>query len=72
MLPELSQDYQKATNAATEFIKVVNDCLDKSLRRAENEINNLSSTEGPTLESSHQAILEGFATLRNLVTEIKG
>jgi phosphoglycolate phosphatase-like HAD superfamily hydrolase len=72
LLPELSQDYQKATKAATEFIKVVNDCLDKSLRRAENEINNLSSTEGATLESIDPAILEGFATLKNLVTEIKG
>jgi energy-coupling factor transporter ATP-binding protein EcfA2 len=72
LLPELSQDYQKATNAATEFIKVVNDCLDNSLSRAETEINNLSSTEGATLESIDQAILEGFATLKNLVTEIKG
>ncbi|MCW6036019.1 hypothetical protein K4A83_07000 [Spirulina subsalsa FACHB-351] len=72
LLQYLSQDYQKSIKSATEFLQVMNKSLDLSITRAQTEVDNLSLSGEKTLESAQKGILEGLATLENLLTDIKG
>lgn len=72
LLQYLSETHQKAMKDASEFLKETNSFLDTSITRAQNDIGQLKSNEGGTVESSLQAIKSGLAQLRSLVTEIRG
>ncbi len=71
LLQYLSETHQKAMKDASEFLKETNSFLDTSITRAQNDIGQLKSNEGGTVESSLQAIKSGLAQLRSLVTEIR-
>ncbi|MDD1443599.1 hypothetical protein MEO93_25260, partial [Dolichospermum sp. ST_sed3] len=72
LLPYLSEDYQKTMTDTEEFIKHTNNFLDASLLEVKQSISDLENSDGATVETSHQAIQQGLANLRNLLVEIKG
>ena len=72
LLQYLSENYQRAMTPASEFLSTTKIFFETSLNRAQNDIADLLSAEGGTVESSHQAIQAGLADLRSLMTEIKG
>ncbi|MBW4558090.1 MAG: hypothetical protein KME59_19580 [Trichormus sp. ATA11-4-KO1] len=72
LLHYLSENYQKAMTDATEFLKNTSNFLDASLDAVNKEINDLKTSGGATVESSHQAIQDGLVELRSLLTEIQG
>jgi len=72
LLQDLSGDYQRAMEAASEFLQKTSNFIDYSLNNARKAVSELQATEGETVESSHQAIQAELAQLRNLVTEIQG
>ena len=71
LLQYLSENYQKAMTDASEFLKTTSNFLDASLHEVYKEIEILEKSGGATVESSHQAIQDGLAQLRSLLTEIK-
>lgn len=72
LLQFLSETHHKAMKDASEFLKETNSFLDTSITRAQNDIGQLKSNEGGTVESSLQAIENGLVQLHSLVTEIRG
>lgn len=72
LLPHVGENHQKAINDASDFLKETNSFLDTSITRAHNDIQQLKSSEGGTIESSQKAIESGLSKLHNLLTEIKG
>jgi flagellin-specific chaperone FliS len=72
LLQYLSETHQKAMKDASEFLKETNSFLDTSITRAQNDIGQLKSNKGGTVEFSIQAIKSELAQLRSLVTEIRG
>lgn len=72
LLPNLSENNQEAMTDASKFIRNTRDFLDASLKEVKNRINELEGSGGGSVDSSHQAIRDGLANLRSLVTEIKG
>lgn len=72
LLKYLSENHQKAMTEASEFVGSTNNFLDASITEVNNQIELLERSGGATVESSHQAIQDGLARLRNLITEIKG
>ncbi|MBD2667351.1 hypothetical protein B6N60_04588 [Richelia sinica FACHB-800] len=72
LLQYLSENYQKAMTDATEFLKNTSNFLDISLEAVNKEINDLKTSGGATVESSHEAIQDGLVELRSLLTEIQG
>jgi hypothetical protein len=71
LLQDLSEIYQKAMTDASEFLKTTSHFLDASLNEVYKEIETLEKSGGATVQSSHQAIQDGLAQLRSLLTEIK-
>lgn len=72
LLPHVSENHQKAIKDASDFLKETNSFLDTSITRAHDNIQQLKSAEGGTVESSQKAIESGLSKLHNLLTEIKG
>ena len=72
LLKYLSENHQKAMTESTEFLNSTNNFLDASLTEVNNRIEELEALGGATVESSHRAIQDGLAKLRNLISEIKG
>ncbi|MEG4802113.1 protein DpdH [Microcoleus sp. ARI1-B5] len=72
LLKYLSENHQKAMTESADFIKSTNNFLDASLKEVKNRIEELEVSGGGTVESSHRAIQDGLAKLRNLITEVKG
>ncbi|MEG4446726.1 protein DpdH [Microcoleus sp. AT9_B5] len=72
LLKYLSENHQKAMTESSEFLNSTNNFLDASLAEANNRIEELEVSGGGTVESSHRAIQDGLAKLRNLITEVKG
>ena len=72
LLKYLSENHQKAMTEASQFIGSTNNFLDASITEVKDRIEELESSGGATVESSHKAIQDGLAKLRNLITEIKG
>ncbi len=72
LLKYLSENHQKAMTESSDFLNSTNNFLDASLTEVKNRIEELEASGGATVESSHKSIQDGFAKLRNLITEIKG
>ncbi|MEG4999392.1 protein DpdH [Microcoleus sp. B4-D4] len=72
LLKYLSENHQKAMTESAEFLNSTNNFLDASLTEVNNRIEELEVSGGGTVESSHRAIQDGLAKLRNLITEVKG
>jgi hypothetical protein len=72
MLKYLSENHQKAMTESSDFLNSTNNFLDASLTEVNNRIEELEALGGATVESSHRAIQDGLAKLRNLISEIKG
>ncbi|MDY6783347.1 MAG: protein DpdH [Cyanobacteriota bacterium] len=72
LLQILSEDYQRAMTAISEFIEKTDTFLDTSLNTAEQTISKLQAAEESTVELSHRGIEVELSNLRRLVTEIKG
>ncbi len=72
LLQYLSENHQRAMAESSEFLNSVNTFLDASLNEANNRIKELEESGSATVESSHNAIRDGLAKLRSLVTEITG
>ena len=72
LLKYLSENHQKAMTESSEFLNSTNNFLDASLTEVNNRIEELEVSGGGTVESSHRAIQDGLAKLRNLITEVKG
>ena len=72
LLQHLSENNQKAMNDASEFLKETNNFLDKSIDKAQNEIELLKLTEGATVESHLTGIESSLSKLQSLLMEIKG
>ncbi|MBD1882829.1 protein DpdH [Microcoleus vaginatus] len=72
LLKYLSENHQKAMTESADFLNSINNFLDASLPEVNNRIEELELPGGATVESRHNAIREGLAKLRNLITEIKG
>lgn len=72
LLKYLSENHQKAMIEASEFLNSTENFLDISLNEVKNRIEELETSGGATVESSHKAIQEGLAKLHSLITEIKG
>lgn len=72
LLKYLSENHQKAMTESLEFLNSTNNFLDASLTEVKNRIEELEASGGATVESSHKAIQDKLAQLRNLISEIKG
>jgi hypothetical protein len=72
LLKCISENHQKAMTESAEFLNSINNFLDASLPEVNNRIEELELSGGATVESSHKAIQDKLAQLRNLITEIKG
>jgi uncharacterized membrane protein YheB (UPF0754 family) len=72
LLKYLSENHQKVMTESAEFLNSTNNFLDASLTEVNNRIEELEVSGGGTVESSHRAIQDGLAKLRNLITEVKG
>ena len=72
LLKYLSENHQKAITESADFLNSTNNFVDASLTEVKNRIEDLEASGGATVESSHKAIQNKLAQLRNLITEIKG
>jgi hypothetical protein len=71
LLQYLSENHQKAMNDASEFLKETKDFLNQSTVRVQDEIIQLQSVEGISIETLLQSIQDRVTELQNLLKEIK-
>lgn len=71
LLQSLSKNHQKVMIITSEFFKNTNNFLDASIKAVKQDIDDLKTSGGATVEPTHQAIQDGLVELRSLLSEIQ-